>query len=158
MMDYTIRFATLDDVVQIVTHRRLMFTDMGGFTLEAITAVEIAYHDWLLTHMKNQEYVGVLAQAVDLSILGGAGLWLYEHIPSPLNPGGRGAHIVDVYVRPDARRQGFARELTVTLLDWCRENGYDQVTLTPSAEGKPLYQELGFTMMNRMIIDLSKQS
>jgi len=55
--------------------------------------------------------------------------------------------IMDVYVLPEYRRRGFARQLTRHAIDWLREKGVVVVQLTASEEAKKagLYEPLGFT-------------
>ena len=36
------------------------------------------------------------------------------------------------------------------LLSWCRANGVESVVLHASPEGRPLYEQLGFTPTNEM--------
>jgi len=38
----------------------------------------------------------------------------------------------------------------LTALDWCAERRIDQVTLTASNDGRPLYETLGFEMVSEM--------
>ncbi|MFY1577823.1 GNAT family N-acetyltransferase [Verrucosispora sp. WMMD703] len=45
---------------------------------------------------------------------------------------------------PAYRRRGFSRACLGALLDWFVERGVRTVDLKASAEGEPLYQELGF--------------
>jgi hypothetical protein len=40
------------------------------------------------------------------------------------------------------------------ILDWCRENGVDTIILHASAEGRSLYESLGFQATNEMRLRL----
>jgi len=60
--------------------------------------------------------------------------------------------IMDVYVLPEYRRRGLARQLTRHTLDWLRRKGITLIKLTASEEAKKarLYEQLGFTFTNEM--------
>jgi GNAT superfamily N-acetyltransferase len=66
----------------------------------------------------------------------------------------RQASILNVYTYPTHRRQGVARELMQVMIGWCREQGFAYVSLHASADGKPLYEALGFEPNNEMRLKL----
>jgi GNAT superfamily N-acetyltransferase len=66
----------------------------------------------------------------------------------------RKAFVLNVYVKPEFRRRGIARDIMKTLLEWCREQGFDSVSLHASIEGRPLYEELGFRPTNEKRLSL----
>ena len=68
--------------------------------------------------------------------------------------------IMDVYVLPEYRRRGFARQLTRHAIDWLREKGVVVVQLTASEEAKKagLYEPLGFTPVNEMRLRLDESA
>jgi len=60
--------------------------------------------------------------------------------------------IMDVYLIPEYRRRGLARQLTGQAMQWLREKGIVTVRLTASDEAKKagLYEQLGLTPSNEM--------
>jgi len=100
--------------------------------------------------MSAGEYLGWFAMAEDGSVAAGAGLWLMDWPPHMVGPGSRRGNILNVYTRPEFRRQGLARRLIETAIDWCRANGVRTVILYASDEGRPLYRALGFEASNEM--------
>lgn len=56
----------------------------------------------------------------------------------------RSGIIIGVYVKPEYRRRGFARELTQACLDWFRTSGVTRIRLQASPYARPLYESLGF--------------
>jgi ribosomal protein S18 acetylase RimI-like enzyme len=68
--------------------------------------------------------------------------------------GARRGNILNVYTAVEFRRRHLARYLTETAMQWCRENGVDTVILHASAEGRQLYESLGFAATNEMRIQL----
>ena len=59
-----------------------------------------------------------------------------------------------VFVRPQYRRRGIARELMSRAIDWAREQGCVRVRLRTSEEGRALYEGLGFGAGREMELEL----
>ena len=88
------------------------------------------------------------------SIAAGVGLWLMDWPPHMIDSGPRRGNILNVYTRPQSRRLGLARRLMETALAWCRHNGVRAVILHASADGRPLYESLGFKSTNEMRLEI----
>jgi GNAT superfamily N-acetyltransferase len=146
---FTIRPATLDDVETIVTHRRAMFSEMGYHDQKALDEMCAAFRPWVRRTMDAGEYLAWFS-VTEGTIVAGLGLWLMDWPPHMIGPGARRGNILNVYTHPDSRRQGLARSLTQTALDWCRVNGIRAVILHSSKMGHPLYESLGFQATNEM--------
>jgi ribosomal protein S18 acetylase RimI-like enzyme len=67
-----------------------------------------------------------------------------ERLGSPANPFGLSGYVFSVATDPDQRRRGHARACLTGLLEWFRARGVRAVDLRASAEGEPLYEQLGF--------------
>ena len=150
LADYTVRRATFDDADALVAHRRAMFHEMGYGDEAALDAMAAAFRPWLLEKIDAGEYLAWVVQPSASSIAAGLGLWLMDWPPHMIGPGARRGNILNVYTRPDCRRQGLARRLMNVALDWCRENGIRAVILHSSKDGRPLYDSLGFRPTNEM--------
>ena len=147
---FAIRPAALEDAPTITAHRRAMFADMGYEDQRTLDAMTEAFLPWVTQRMASGDYLAWLAIAADGSVAAGAGLWLMDWPPHMVGSGSRRGNILNVYTRPDCRRQGLARRLTETALDWCKANGIHTVILHASDEGRPLYEALGFRATNEM--------
>lgn len=150
---YALRRATSEDLDILVAHRRAMFVDMGYRDQTALDSMAAKCHSWLLTKMNRGEYLAWLATAPDGSVVAGTGLWLMDWPPHMIGSGPRG-NILNVYTEVEFRRQGLASELVRAALDWCRSNGVDVIVLHASADGRRLYESLGFAGTNEMRIQL----
>jgi GNAT superfamily N-acetyltransferase len=150
---FAVRRAIADDINTLAAHRRAMFVDMGYRDETALNAMAQKCHFWLLTRMNRGEYLAWLAVAPDQSIVAGTGLWLMDWIPHMIGTGRRG-NILNVYTEPGYRRRGLARELMKAAMQWCRSNGVDVVVLHASANGRSLYESMGFAATNEMRIKL----
>ena len=65
-------------------------------------------------------------------------------IPTLGHPTGCRAHIMNVYTAEGYRRQGLARQLLLALHDEARQRGVTEITLDATAEGRRLYESLGY--------------
>jgi GNAT superfamily N-acetyltransferase len=149
-LDYAIRTATVDDAGTVARHRATMFLNMGAVTPDQAEVLRAESERWLADLFAKGGYVGWLCHH-GAAIVAGAGVLLHDMGPRPgCFHVGRAAHVVNVYTEPDHRRRGLARRLMLTVLDWCAEQGIDQVTLTASRDGKALYETLGFEPVSEM--------
>lgn len=150
MTEYTIRFATLDEIPVIVHHRFSMFAEMDSGTPETREAMRVLSAEWIREKMEQGRYLGFLAVDEAGQIAAGAGLWLMEWIPGPLDLTDRRAYILNVYTEPPHRGRGLARRLVQAALDWSREHGLETAILHASNAGYPIYKSIGFQASNEM--------
>jgi len=151
---FAIRRASIDDVATLVAHRREMFRDMGYSDAAALDSMAARFATWILPQMKAGVYVAWLIVTGGGTVAAGAGLWLMDWPPHMIGVGARRGNILNVYTAVEYRRRRLARYLTETAMQWCRENGVDTVILHASAEGRQLYESLGFAATNEMRIQL----
>jgi len=157
---YRIRRVTAADAGVLARHRAEMFRDMGELPDDLYDTLIDAARAYFTRAVADGRYVGWVAEQDDGSgeIVGGAGLQLRELLPRPdaarsrLVRGPQGL-ILNVYTERAWRRRGVADALMRELLRWCRGNGIDSVVLHASAEGRPLYEKLGFAPTNEMRYD-----
>jgi GNAT superfamily N-acetyltransferase len=157
---YGIRRATAADAGVLARHRAEMFRDMGELPGDLYDTLIDAARAYFTQAIAEGRYVGWVAELDDRSgeIVGGAGLQLRELLPRPDVARGRLVRgpqglILNVYTERAWRRRGVADALMRELLRWCRENGIESVVLHASADGRPLYEKLGFAPTNEMRYD-----
>ncbi|MFN7926184.1 MAG: GNAT family N-acetyltransferase [Bryobacteraceae bacterium] len=146
----TIRRANLSESPLLARHRRAMFRAMGYRDEAALEAMELSFAEWVREKLASGVYFAWLALHSTGEPIAGAGVWLMDWPPHMVGPGAPRANILNIYVEPEWRRQGIARQLTQTALDFCRERGIGAVILHASPEGRALYESLGFTSTNEM--------
>ena len=154
---FAIRAGTLDDAETIVAHRRAMFLDMGYPEDLAMSRMIERFRPWLKEKMQAGEYLAWFAVGEDGEIAAGLGMWLMDWPPHLAGPGRWRANILNVYTRPESRRQGLARRLMEEALAWCRANNLSTVILHASEAGRPLYQSLGFQPTTEMRVLLKPE-
>jgi GNAT superfamily N-acetyltransferase len=155
---FVVRAASPADAPLLARHRVEMFKDMGRVASEGVAeALREAAEPELRAWLAAGTYRGWLAEPAgrDGEVVGGAGLQIRPLLPRPgrngseVLPGPEG-YVLNVFVERAWRRRGVAELLMRHVLAYARERGLRTVTLHPSAEGKPLYEKLGFAPTNEM--------
>lgn len=152
-----LRPATAADLPALARHRAAMWRDMGRLHADAFDAMVDATVPALARLMAAGEYhAWVLAPADDpATIVAGAGIQLREQLAFPVDDGravraGQQGRVLNVYTDPAWRRRGCAERLMQALLAWSETRGLASVVLNASADGRPLYEGLGFVPTNEM--------
>ena len=154
-LEVLIRPATPDDIPELLRHRRGMYEDMGYNDAGTLSVMVSTCEPYLASALANGTLHGWLACAGEKVVAGG--VVLVSPWPShPYDGQCRRATILNMYTDPPFRRQGIARRLMQTMIDWCRKEGFVHVTLHASDKGRPLYDSLGFEVTNEMRLNLRK--
>ncbi|MBI3450119.1 MAG: GNAT family N-acetyltransferase [Acidobacteria bacterium] len=154
MTSYRVRPATVDDLATVLHHRRRMFEDMGHTDAGAMTAMLASSTPLLGRGLEEGSYRGWLVEADDGRVVAGGGVIILEFQSHPIDPRPRRAWVVNMFTEPEHRRKGFARRLMETMLAWCRADGMTYLYLHASADGRVLYESLGFEPNNEMRVKL----
>ncbi len=149
-----IRDAGIEDVPHILHHRRSMFWDMGNHDEDAHRRMLVAAEAFLRDAIPRGGYRGWMAETADGHVVAGAGITIMDWPASPDDPTPRRGWIQNVYTEPEFRRQGLARRLMDTAVEWCRAQGFVTISLHASVFGRPLYEDMGFVQTNEMRLRL----
>jgi len=141
MPDYRVRVATLADADALVRHRIGMFTDMGVSMDAAIVADR--FRRWLHGAMPSGVFRAWVVETSNIIVAGG-GITVMPWPPGPRDLSDRLAFVYNVYTEPAHRRRGLARLLMDAIHAWCRASGVSSVALNASADGRLLYESLGY--------------
>jgi ribosomal protein S18 acetylase RimI-like enzyme len=148
---YKIRRATVADAAEIMVHRREMFRDMGYTDVSALNEMVATSLPQVQKLIASDEYRGWLVESKDGNVVAGAGLHISHLLSHPTKPNDvRRAYVYNVYVAPEHRRRGLARQLMDEVLAHCRAENIRTVWLHASDEGRPLYDKMGFVATNEM--------
>jgi len=83
---------------------------------------------------------------------GAGGISYYQVMPTFHNPSGNKAYIMNMYTRPEYRRQGIARRMLDMLINDAKAKGIRFITLEATRMGRPLYENAGFVPMKDEMI------
>lgn len=78
---------------------------------------------------------------------GCGGVCFQQEMPSPDNPTGRCAYLMNIYTREAFRSRGVGEAAVRWLISRARERGITKIYLETSDMGRRLYQKLGFVPM-----------
>ena len=148
--EITIREALASEAAIILHHRRSMFRDMREGTPEELDRMVKVAEPWLERALTNGKYRHWLALNRSGRVAGGGGVLLSPWPANPQDPCTERAVILNVYTEPEFRRLGIAKQVMLTILDWIKTQGFRGVNLHSSAEGRALYEKLGFEPTNEM--------
>ena len=150
---FRIRRGTPADIPVIANHRLGMFTEMEFGDPSTYSAYESEFQSFASQEMSADRFHSWLAESPDGEIVAGGAVLI---VPWPANPKHRQqqrAFLLNVFTEPAFRRQGIARSLVQTMMDWCRGQGFGSVFLHASDAGRPLYQSMGFQPTTELRFD-----
>lgn len=101
-------------------------------------------------HISDNSHVAVVAQ-YDGRDCGCGGVCFTEELPSPDNPSGKCAYLMNIYVREEFRNKGVAHSIVSWLVEEAKKRGCGKIYLETTADGKPVYSSLGFRDMAGMM-------
>ncbi len=146
---FTIRRATLADLPLLLRYRRAMAEEIDPAGEPAARRMLAALEPYLRAAIAEEKWQSWIAEP------GGCGsVEIVQWVPGRTDPAPRRAWIHNVYVEPSFRRRGLGRQLTQTILEWCRRQGFEWVYLHASRQGRPLYESIGFEPSSEMRLKL----
>ncbi|MFI1680551.1 GNAT family N-acetyltransferase [Streptomyces sp. NPDC020607] len=141
-----VRRAVAADVPELVRLRSLLFATRDGEYFKP-ASVEDDWRHNLASVLREQ----LTSDAARILVVDGAhglaacGIGTVEQwFPGPHSVSGRVGHVIGVVTDPAYRRRGHSRAIMRELLDWFRTQDASRVDLYASADGEPLYRDLGF--------------
>ena len=147
---FSIRETSPEDLEEILLHRRMMFYDMGYRDESILDRLVNSSRPCIRRYLEEKTYRGWFAVAGE-RVAAGAGVLITELVSGPLSPEQtRRPYVLNVYTYPEFRKQGLARQLMQTAIQWCRSEGFKILWLHASEYGRPMYESLGFMATNEM--------
>jgi GNAT superfamily N-acetyltransferase len=149
-----IRPATLTDVDTLVAFRVRMFREMGWSDESRFDAFIPAATAHLREGFSAGTCNGLVAEETgedgERRVVATVALVWQQVAPTVRNVEGRVAYILGMYVVPEWRRHGIARELMTATIACATEKCAPMIALHASDEGRVLYEQLGFTSAPEM--------
>ena len=127
---------------------------MGEGTPEQLDAMVVATGPWLESALTDGSYLGWLAEDPGQHVIAGGGVLLSSWPSRPGDSNTRRALIINVYTEPEYRQRGLARQIMSLIIQRLKEQSFLSVALHASAEGRHLYETLGFVPTNEMRLRL----
>lgn len=136
-----ISILTLRDIDTLMAWRDEVLRAVFGITPSA--ELLMANRRYYEVHVADGSHVPVVA-ASGGNECGCGAICLSDELPSPDNPSGRCAYLMNIYVRPQFRSRGIGHAIVRHLVDVARQLGCDKIYLETTPEARSLYRGVGF--------------
>lgn len=148
-MEIEIVKAGLEDLSLLMEWRMRVLREVFSIPEGTDTALlEQANRQYYERHLLSGGHIACFAKNEETGeLIGCGGICLYQEMPSPDNPNGMCAYLMNIYTCPEFRRHGVGREIVDWLIHQAEQKSIKKIYLETSASGRPLYQELGFSDM-----------
>lgn len=134
--------ATNKDIDELIMLRlSYLREDHNGLTDEMEQRISEQLPDYYIKHL-NHDLLIYLAAEQD--VLACVFLLITEKPANPSFPNGRIGTVLNVYTKPEYRRQGIAKNLLGIMLKEATEMCLDYIELEATEDGYPLYKAVGF--------------
>lgn len=110
----------------------------------------LANREYYRQHIPAGTHLAFIASE-DGKELGCGAVCLSQELPSPDNPTGRCAYLMNIYVRTPFRCHGVAHRIVSHLIAAAKEKDCWKIYLETTDEGRPVYSSLGFDDMKDMM-------
>lgn len=142
---------TTDDIPTILDFRFEMMRECGmsGVLADDWRELTAATYSAMFAEDRGSHF----GSFIDGKIVATAGCIIKDDFPAFTTKARRFGWIMDVYVLPEYRKRGLARELTLEVMNWLESRGIQVIKLSASSFAKEyrLYHKLGFTESGEMI-------
>lgn len=138
----------IKDIPTLMNWRKEVIEHVFGS--EPVESLLEANRKYYASHMADGSHKAYIA-CLDGIEAGSGAICLTEELPSPDNPSGRCAYLMNIYVRENFRNKGIAHYIVRRLIDEAIKLDCRKIYLETTAEGKPVYTSLGFRDMPDMM-------
>ncbi len=154
--------ATKDEIPTLIAHHRKMFEEIWAvreMKLDSRKMLEMdeAYKKKLSEELKTNACKAWVIKVEDEIVAGGA-ISIVSMVPLPDDSSYKVAYVHSVYTEPEYRAKGLAALIIKQIINYCRQNQINRITLHASDAGKSIYEKLGFIVsessMNLMLGDV----
>lgn len=145
MTEAVVRRAGPADVTALVELRAAMFAAMSGAAADEVT--DTAWREqaraWFAARLDDAAYALVVVE-VDGEVVSCAVGAVRDAAPSPAAPQGRDVLVSNVCTAAEHRGRGYGRLAFAAVMDWARETGVGRAELMATADGRAMYEQVGF--------------
>ena len=150
-MEIAIRKATLEDIDLLMEWRMEVIHEVFSIPpLQNTDEFEQENRAYYQRALAQEEHIACFAYMED-NIVGCGGICLYQEMPSPDNPTGKCAYLMNIYTKPQFRKRGVGEAIIKWLVAQAIMRGIPKIYLETSKAGKQLYTKLGFIPMQDMM-------
>ncbi|MCM1354972.1 MAG: GNAT family N-acetyltransferase [Staphylococcus sp.] len=138
----------LTSIDRLMLWRREVIENVFGISPDAsLLEANRRYYE---EHIPDGSHIALVA-SVDGIDCGCGAVCFTAELPSPDNPRGKCAYLMNIYVRKEYREMGIAHRIVRMLIDEAIKHGCGKIYLETTADGRPVYHSLGFRNMQGMM-------
>lgn len=147
-MSLTYKKATIEDI-DILTETRIMVLRAANQLVEDEDMSEVREQsfEYYKKALNQDTHVAYLVLDGD-EFVGAGGVSFFEVMPTYHNPTGKKAYIMNMYTKPEYRRQGIAFHTLDLLVKEAKARGVMAIALEATKMGRALYEKYGFIDMS----------
>lgn len=147
-MNLTYKRATIDDL-KILTDTRITVLCAANKLSDDVdmSFVKEESYRYYQDALTNDTHVAYLVFD-DNEFVGAGGISFFKVMPTYHNPSGQKAYIMNMYTKPEYRRNGIAFKTLDLLIAEANRKGITSISLEATDMGRPLYEKYGFVKMN----------
>ena len=150
-MEIRIRKAGVDSLHQLLDWRREVIAAVfGEVPADELECIMEANREYYLREIPRGGHIPYFAYADELQV-GCCAICLHSEMPSPENPTGRCAYLMNIFVLPEWRCRGVARRMVERMVADALAMGISKIYLETTDAARSLYSEEGFTPMQGMM-------
>ena len=123
-----------------------VFAEDKPWDAEALREANLGYYR---EHIGKDHFACIIS--VDGKDAGCGAICIQDEMPSPDNPTGKNAYLMNIYTREEFRHKGVGEAVVAWLIDRARAEGADKIYLESTDMAKSLYSKIGFAPMHGMM-------
>lgn len=151
MNGISIEKATLSELDELMAWRMEVLHEVFGLPADADTStLEQANREYYRYALPRSEHIACFAR-YDGQRVGCGGICLQQEMPSPDNPTGRCAYLMNIYIRSSYRRLHIGTALVGWLVEQAKRQRARKIYLETSGPGRAMYRRLRFEEMKDMM-------
>ena len=144
--------ATIEDIDELTATRIEVLRAANKLDSDAdMSEVERQSREYYTKALNDGSHTAYLVYDEN-KFIGAGGVSYYRVMPTYHNQRGEKAYIMNMYTRPEYRRQGIARRMLDILINDAKSRGISFITLEATQMGKPLYEKAGFVPLKDEMI------
>ena len=143
------KISEINDVERLLALRCEVIDEVFGH--EPDTALIDANRQYYSEALTDGSHIACIA-TVDGTDVGCGAICLQRELPSPENPSGRSAYLMNIYVREPFRRHGYGSKIVSWLIDEAKRHDCNKIYLETTDMGRDVYAGLGFVDFDNLMI------
>lgn len=146
-MSLVYKKANIEDI-DILTETRITVLRAANQLSDDVDMSEVRAksYEYYKRALSNDTHIAYLVMDEE-TFVGAGGVSFFEVMPTFHNPTGKKAYIMNMYTKPEYRRQGIAYQTLDLLVTEAKARGITAISLEATQMGWGLYQKYGFVNM-----------